>query len=518
VVRVHNTHTSTFHPLVTTILDAQHKFKDAFVGRFPAATKEKVGTRDAFYLHGRLLVPAEASDVIKTLCSIFHDRLHDSAQAARDRLRAAGIFVEGIGATMDHYVATCVCQLARTPTEPRQVGEMILPARYPPGAAIMADYAPLEKTSDGYVAVFVVLDTATRYATLSPVKEMTAAASTHALNEWRCLFGTPLMLLTDGGSHFKGEVLDWCAYHSIAVNTSTAHHHESVGAAEKLVQRVKRALRALLPPDKHGGGADTSAPGYRDWVPLLPDLQAAINDAPLKARCGFSPRRLFLAGAAQSADNFLRGLPAEDAEQNLLHLIEATMAFREWAELGLGVHGLHSKVKHDKALVPYNPNTGATAPEVGEWVLVHNPKGGHGVNHYYMGPFIVTALEAVDGRPTGFLTVAEVLSGIHPGEPGYPARGKPVEVHVDRLWPFNPERLTADFLMRRKLPEGWYTVHGIVKGPNAKGMFLVDWMHGVRTWEFPSVLCDTRAFQLYCSEMGLTPQGRWPRGKKPAKA
>jgi hypothetical protein len=253
-------------------------------------------------------------------------------------------------------------------------------------------------------------------------------------------------------------------------------------------------------------------------VPLLPDLQAAINDAPLKARCGFSPRRLFLAGAAQSADNFLRGLPAEDAEQNLLHLIEATMAFREWAELGLGVHGLHSKVKHDKALVPYNPNTGATAPEVGEWVLVHNPKGGHGVNHYYMGPFIVTALEAVDGRPTGFLTVAEVLSGIHPGEPGYPARGKPVEVHVDRLWPFNPERLTADFLMRRKLPEGWYTVHGIVKGPNAKGMFLVDWMHGVRTWEFPSVLCDTRAFQLYCSEMGLTPQGRWPRGKKPAKA
>ncbi len=38
----------------------------------------------------------------------------------------------------------------------------MIPARHPPGAAIMADYAPLVKTSDGYVAVHVILVRATR--------------------------------------------------------------------------------------------------------------------------------------------------------------------------------------------------------------------------------------------------------------------------------------------------------------------------------------------------------------------
>ena len=44
---------------------------------------------------------------------------------------------------------------------------------------------------------------------------------------------------------------------------------------------------------------------------------------------------------------------------------------RAWAQAALEFIGIAVKAQHDHALEPFDRRSGACAPEVGEWVLIH---------------------------------------------------------------------------------------------------------------------------------------------------
>ena len=484
----------------------------------PYKKKEVSGLGTVLYFKGRIVVfnppPDSDKQLVNDLLKLVHEPLHDSADASYTKLRLMGVHVQGARAACEQYVATCVCQYAHTPKEPRRVGELIIPLRHQPGEALMGDYMPLEITDRGNTAVFVLTDLATRMSWLTAVPSADSKAAAAALDHWRCEHGAPSLFLCDGGSTVaQGEVPKWCAQHHVKLDVGTAYNSKGRGAVEAVVGRVKKALFALLPP-REKGLSD------RNWDRHLGDVQLALNLSPQASRAGYAPLNLWRVGTPTPGE-LLGTLPARyrENDQDLLTLMEATSAFRRLAALGLGLHGVAAKIAYDEALEPYDPSTGAANPEVGEWILLHNPHR-QGMDHWYTGPYVVLAVEHVRGTPTGFLTCAEVLGGLNPGDKGYPRVGSPVEVHIDRTWPFRHDRLTASFLHSRKLPPGMSVVSDIIDGPSKEGSkhgfgrFLVLWASGARTWEPISVLSHNVFYKRYCEAQELNPETGKPRRGK----
>jgi transposase InsO family protein len=422
-----------------------------------------------------------------------------------------GVYLENALEAVKDYVGSCVCQYARGPTEPRRVGPLLIPVRYKPWEAVMADWIPLEPSDAGHTAIFIMMCLATRYCWASAVDTADSAEAARQLDRWRAAFGAPELFLSDGGTTIcKGEVPKWCTRHNVRLDVGTPHNSKGRGAVESMVGRVKRALRALLPPREDGNTP-------RNWDVLLPGLQFCMNNIPMQERGGFTAAQLALVGPRSPAE-LLGTMPvARSEEHDLFELINATVAARQWAALSLGVRGVYAKAKYDTALEVYNPSTGDANPSVGEWLLVFRPDSGLG--HHWHGPFKVLNVEAVGGRPTGFITIAEVLGGIEPGEPGYPRTGKPMETHIDRTWPFDASRLTATFLHQRKLPMGWGILRRIISGPTAagsqhgEGRFHVEWATRAQTWEPAAALAHSVVFQEFCEKNHLSAEGKPRKGK-----
>jgi transposase InsO family protein len=512
---VGNPHKSVLTKWAERIVAAQRALGDALLERNPAYEKKKVDDRDVLYKSGRVVVPnpppPEDIHLVHDLLKAIHDPLHDSVGACVERLKAVGVYLENALEAVKDYVGSCVCQYARGPTEPRRVGPLLIPVRYKPWEAVMADWIPLEPSDAGHTAIFIMMDLATRYCWASAVDTADSAEAARQLDRWRAAFGAPELFLSDGGTTIcKGEVPKWCARHNVRLDVGTPHNSKGRGAVESMVGRVKRALRALLPPREDGNTP-------RNWDVLLPGLQFCMNNIPMQERGGFTAAQLALVGPRSPAE-LLGTMPvARSEEHDLFELINATVAARQWAALSLGVRGVYAKAKYDTALEVYNPSTGDANPSVGEWLLVFRPDSGLG--HHWHGPFKVLNVEAVGGRPTGFITIAEVLGGIEPGEPGYPRTGKPMETHIDRTWPFDASRLTATFLHQRKLPMGWGILRRIISGPTAagsqhgEGRFHVEWATRAQTWEPAAALAHSVVFQEFCEKNHLSAEGKPRKGK-----
>lgn len=510
-----NPHRSELTAWAKRIVEAQAALGPALIERNAAYEKKKVGTWEVHFLKGRIVVPnpppREDPYLVHDLLKVIHDPLHDSSSACVDRLKAVGVFLEHALDTVQKYVNSCICQYAHGPGAARRVGPLIIAVRYEPWQAVMADWIPLEVSDAGHPAAFIMMDLSTRYCWVTEVNTADSAQAALQLDRWRAAFGTPELFLSDGGSTIcKGEVPKWCARHGVRLDVGTPHNSKGRGAIESMVGRVKRSLRALLPPREDGRA-------NRNWHELLPGLQFAMNNIPMQERGGFTASQLALVGSRSPAE-LLGTLPvAKGPEHDLFEMINCATAAREWASLSLGIRGVHAKQKYDAALEVYNPITGDANPSVGEWLLVFDPDSGLG--HNWRGPYKVLNVEMNDGRPTGFVTIAEVLGGIEPGEKGYPRTGKPMETHIDRTWPFDASRLTATFLHQRKLPMGWGILRRIISGPSpagsqhGEGRFHVEWATRALTWEPAAILAHSVVFQEYCVKHGLSAEGKARRGK-----
>jgi hypothetical protein len=235
---------------------------------------------------------------------------------------------------------------------------------------------------------------------------------------------------------------------------------------------------------------------------MFPALTFAANNVPSGSHGGFSPNQLMWVGTPSGAQSLFGCAPGQSAE-SLMNLVQA---LRSMASVAADMHAVRYKGVHDRALVPFNPQTGASGPQLGDWVLAVNTIKEDKMSPPFDGPYVVVDVETgPNGVPTGWCHIAEVLGGLSPGQKGYPARGKPKWVVVDRLWPFDHSRSTANEMMQWKLPDGWAVVTDVLAGPrDADGQFQVKWAHREEpSWVHASEIASTVAFKAYCEERKL---------------
>ena len=136
-----------------------------------------------------------------------------------------------------------------------------------PGEYISFDLIQgLEPAEDGYTAVLLIIDVASRMITLRPLKSKTAEEVGFQLLKYFCDFGIPSKMRSDKGREFRnGVVAALAKWESIDQMFSMPYAPETNGLPERGVKIVKNLLKKVLEGE------------LNNWVKLLPIVQRMVN-------------------------------------------------------------------------------------------------------------------------------------------------------------------------------------------------------------------------------------------------
>ncbi|SGY18112.1 BQ5605_C015g07981 [Microbotryum silenes-dioicae] len=183
------------------------------------------------------------------------------------------------------------------------------------------DYFSLPASPNKYKSVPVVTDLFSRYVWAFKFKgEGTAKRTIEGLVEIIKTFGTPRILMSDGGTHFKNAKFEaFCADKGILRITTPPYAPHTNGAVEGANKRILQAIsRATV------GSVDATT--FSPWCQSLEAVVYAMNNRIIPAT-GYRPADLMF--------TFARSMPSEGAppEEQAIEIL--AHALTSWADLTL---------------------------------------------------------------------------------------------------------------------------------------------------------------------------------------
>jgi len=235
-----------------------------------------------------------------------------------------------------------------------------------PMAVIHADLVgPLpegrnSRNQRGFQYILSVVDSATRYVWLLPVRHKTAECVAATLfDEVISHVSVPSAILMDQGGEFTAEVVECLLkWLSILHLRTSAYHPQTDAKCERAHFSIHNMITMMI-NDKH-----------ERWPDLLGAVALAYN-ATIHTTTGYSPHELFYSFAPSCPLDAIVSTPASDptsnadefALQTFECLQEATAFVREFT----GKNMQRMKRYYDSTMKPQTY-------EIGEKVLVNNPK------------------------------------------------------------------------------------------------------------------------------------------------
>jgi hypothetical protein len=127
---------------------------------------------------------------------------------------------------------------------------------------------PLPPSSKGHTYLLTMLDRATRWPEVVPLKDITAQSCADAfVDTWVARYGVPNTVTSDRGTQFSGSTWQClCKALNMEHITTTAYHPQSNGLVERFHRQLKDALRARCEG--------------KDWLEHLPWVLLGLRAAP----------------------------------------------------------------------------------------------------------------------------------------------------------------------------------------------------------------------------------------------
>lgn len=127
---------------------------------------------------------------------------------------------------------------------------------------------PLPSSSHGHNYLMTMVDRATRWPEVVPLKDTSAETVVDTfVSAWVSRFGVPQVVISDRGSQFTSGVWDcMCQKLGVEHHRTTAYHPQSNGLVERFHRQLKDALRA-----RSSGG---------EWLEHLPFVLLGLRSAP----------------------------------------------------------------------------------------------------------------------------------------------------------------------------------------------------------------------------------------------
>ncbi|KAG2946424.1 hypothetical protein PC110_g21117 [Phytophthora cactorum] len=219
---------------------------------------------------GRPWIPTGAKDLLARVFVVAHcgSQGHRGQEAMTLALKSR-FYVTKMEDKVARFVRTCLlCKHFKGPRLiPRPYGPLLTPTER--NEVVHWEFLFL---GDGYgnsAYLLVVKDGLSHFCELFPCSTPTAYVASEALLMWHARYGTPKMLLSDQGSHFRNETMAHLATRlKIELRFTPVYSPWLNSTVERLNRDVLRVIRALL--------MEYSLDRY-EWPYLLPVLQANLN-------------------------------------------------------------------------------------------------------------------------------------------------------------------------------------------------------------------------------------------------
>ncbi|KAG6592663.1 uncharacterized protein IUM83_12542 [Phytophthora cinnamomi] len=155
------------------------------------------------------------------------------------------------------------------------------------------DYLYLGESYGEAKYVLVLKDELTHYCELVAADSANSQTAVEAILDWHKRFGLPAMWMSDNGAHFKNYVMEWLAERlGVSRGFVPVYSPWINGTVERVNRDILQVLRVMLLENQ----LDT-----RNWVYLLPLVQANLNHTPVVSLGNCAPVELFTGLPAPSA-------------------------------------------------------------------------------------------------------------------------------------------------------------------------------------------------------------------------
>ena len=357
-------------------------------------------------------------------------------------------------------------------TVPRPLGTQLVPEK--PGEVVSFDYLYIGASKSGYKYILILVDKFSRVVRLIATIGPTAIPTAKALLQWATDYGLPTWLISDGGSHFKNQVLEHLAQRlGMKHHIVTAYCPWANGAVENVCKQVLWVLRALT---------SELQLDLKDWEYLLPFVNFVLNHRNLETLGGYTPLEVMTGRPPTLPLNLVlwKGLKIKDAER-----IEAPLELINEYMDGVveAVAMLHDVVttKQNKDYLyklAKKKNKGKKLPlfNVGDFVMIcTTEKKKHKLSTVWQGPMEIV------GTKSDFVYTVRMIG----------TTNKPIEVHVARMKRFAGKEFfcNPELVHSAQHDAGTFEVEDIIDwriGDSHEAELLIHWKgweESDRTWE-----------------------------------
>lgn len=355
--------------------------------------QELVRKGDLLYHRGRVWIP-NRDDLRERVLIVAHFGLsgHRGAHSTYQSLKQ---FCSWRGQEEDvkKFLSECLhcLQVKGGKTIPRPLGETITATR--PNQILHLDYLYIGEGEGNVKYILVLKDGLSHFCELVAAEAPVGAIAGTVLFDWFKRFGSPQVMVSDQGTHFKNELIA-----SITRMTQIEHHFTTAycawanGTVERMNVEILKVLRALLGEKKWD---------RTHWPRLLPMVQWILNNsiveslgnrAPLTVFTGLEPKSPV--GVVFDDCHNMAEVPMDDPEH-----------VKNLEQLRTAMHQMHKDVesrKHKRHERNNRSQRGIQAPDfqMGDFVLWANINSitrraeGNKLQSVWKGPFRVVGTKS----------------------------------------------------------------------------------------------------------------------------
>lgn len=178
-----------------------------------------------------------------SLINTFHSALkHPGWEKTLQKIRETYYF-KGMSTTIRNFVDNCiVCRASKQSSGATQVQLHPIPKPVSPFEVIHMDITGKLGTSNEQEYVVVTIDAFTKFILLRYTNNKSQHSTLAALKQVIHLFGTPRIIIVDGGREFLGEYKNYCDMFNIQVHSIAPGVSRANGQIERVMATLKNGL------------------------------------------------------------------------------------------------------------------------------------------------------------------------------------------------------------------------------------------------------------------------------------
>jgi hypothetical protein len=184
---------------------------------------------------------------------------------------------------------------------------------------IAIDGLSLQETKNGYKHLLTIIDTATRYTVLKPLKDLTAKAAAQAMIEYMSVYGIPQKIQSDNSSQFMKEFVEMVDILRAENYKIQPYSHEENGMVERANKEIRRHLKALTYENRTRS----------EWDTEYMKVQAILNEKESEAT-GLKPNAIVFAGKVDLHAGRLYPRPTPKERQKMSEFMREQIEMQEY--------------------------------------------------------------------------------------------------------------------------------------------------------------------------------------------